>query len=67
MKYSSSVADPIAVLRNLWKSPFPVRPQPSAIFAAIDALHLRIWLVMPYNSFFGNVYRKPVYGQGHQR
>jgi hypothetical protein len=32
----------------------PVRPQPSAIFAAIDALALLIWLVIPNISSRGN-------------
>ena len=41
-KYSSSAAEPIAVLQKRWNSPFPVRPHPSAIFAATDALQRRI-------------------------
>jgi hypothetical protein len=33
---------------------FPLLPQPSAILAAMDAAHLRIWLVMLQISCLGN-------------
>src|SRR5438105_2475451 len=40
--YSSSVADPIAICRNLASSLRPSRPQPSAILLGIDAHERRI-------------------------
>src|ERR1051326_2869316 len=40
--YSSSLADPAAIPRNLWNSPLPRLPQPSAMFAAIETAALRI-------------------------
>src|SRR5260221_11185548 len=52
-KYSTSLAEPIAVCRNLAKSRSVDLTQPSAMLAAMDAAARRIWEVKPNRSAEG--------------
>lgn len=54
MRYSVSLVDPTAICRKRAKSAGLSLPLPSAIFVGIDAQALRIWLVNPYISSWGN-------------
>ena len=54
MRYSVSLAEPIAIWRKRAKSAELFLPQPSAMFVGIDAQARRIWLVSPYISSRGN-------------
>jgi len=51
--YSSSQAEPIAICRKRPSSASPLRPQPSAMLAPIDAAARRIWAANPYSSSLG--------------
>ena len=51
---SSSLNDPIAILRKLWNSFLECRPAPSEMFAGIETAALLIWEMMPNFSLDGN-------------
>jgi hypothetical protein len=54
IRYSTSEAEPVAIVKNRPNSASLSLPQPSLMLVETEALALRNWEVIPYISSLGN-------------